>query len=467
MRLPARSALACLFVIALAWAAHDPVRAQPRKPNILLIVSDDLGYADLGMHGSRDVRTPNIDQLAKEGIRFTDAYVSAPYCSPTRAALLTGRYQQRFGHEFNIEPTQVAAGLPLGERTMADRLKAAGYHTALFGKWHLGTAERFHPMNRGFDRFFGFLIGGHSYTNVGTGAAALLDGKEPAAPVEYLTDTLADRASAYIKQHAAEPFFLYLAFNAAHTPMQATEKYLTRFTHIQDERRRTYAAMLSAMDDGIGRTLATLREQKLEQDTLIIYLNDNGGPTMATTSVNGSSNGPLRGSKRTTWEGGIRVPFIVKWKGRLPEGRVDKRPIIQLDVLPTVLAAAGVSPEPGAGLDGVNLLPFLDETRRDAPHDALYWRLGGMMAIRQGDWKLVRSREGPFVDGDPAVLSDLSAAELFNLAEDIGESKNLAAARPDKVKELSEKWQSWNRQLAKPLWDAPRGARGSAAAQRE
>ena len=467
MKLPARSALACLFAIAVGWSAHDPVRAQVRKPNILLIVSDDLGYADFGMHGSRDVRTPNIDRLAKEGIRFTDAYVSAPYCSPTRAALLTGRYQQRFGHEFNIEPAQVAAGLPLGERTMADRLKAAGYRTAVLGKWHLGTAERFHPMNRGFDQFFGFLLGGHSYTSVGTGAAALLDGKEPATSVEYLTDTLADRASAYIKQHAAEPFFLYLAFNAAHTPMQATEKYLSRFTHIQDERRRTYAAMLSAMDDGIGRTLETLREQKLEQDTLLIYLNDNGGPTMATTTVNGSSNSPLRGSKRTTWEGGIRVPFIVKWKGRLPEGRVDKRPIIQLDVLPTVLAAAGVSLEPTAGLDGVNLLPFLNGMRGDAPHDALYWRLGGMMAIRQGDWKLVRSREGPFVDGDPAVLTDLSGAELFNLVEDLGESKNLAAARPDKVKELSEKWQGWNRQLAKPLWDAPRGARGSAMAPRE
>lgn len=465
MRLLLRFAVPCLLAIGVAALAHDPAQAQARKPNILLIVSDDLGYADFGMHGSREMRTPNIDLLAREGIRFTDAYVSAPYCSPTRAALLTGRYQQRFGHEFNIEPGQVEGGLPLSERTMADRLKAAGYRTAVLGKWHLGTAERFHPLNRGFDYFFGFLIGGHSYTSVGTGRGALLDGKDPAASIEYLTDTLADRASAFIKQHAAEPFFLYLAFNAAHTPMEATEKYLSRFTDIQDERRRTYAAMLSAMDDGIGRTLATLREQKLEQDTLIIYVNDNGGPTMATTTVNGASNAPFRGSKRTTWEGGIRVPLILTWKGRLPEGRVEKRVVIQLDVLPTVLAAAGVSPDPAAGLDGVNLLPFLEGTRRDSPHDALYWRLGGMMAIRQGDWKLVKSREGPFVDGDPAVLSDLSGAELFNLAEDVGEKKNLAAVRPDKVKELSEKWQAWNRQLAKPLWEAPRGAGGAGDAR--
>jgi arylsulfatase A-like enzyme len=436
----------------------DPVDAQRRKPNIVVIVADDMGYADFGIHGSRDVRTPHIDQLAKDGIRFTDAYVTGPYCSPTRAGLLTGRYQQRFGHEFNIEPAQTEGGLPLTERTMADRLKAAGYRTALFGKWHLGMAERFHPMNRGFDEFFGFLAGAHSYLQVGEGANPLLEGRKRATvEIDYLTDTLADRAVAYIKQHASNPFFLYLAFNAAHTPMHATDKYLARFAHIQDERRRTYAAMVAAMDDGIGRTLAALREHKLEQDTLVFFLSDNGGPTMGSTSVNGSSNAPLRGSKRTTFEGGIRVPLIVKWPERVPAGRVDRRPVIQLDVLPTALAAAGATVEKSAALDGVDLLPFLSGKQTGAPHEALYWRFGGMMAIRQGDWKLVKSREGPYVDADPTVLKDLSGAELYNLADDIGETKNLASVRRDKFKELGDAWQRWNRQLAKPLWDAPAG----------
>ena len=455
-----RACLALFLVVLVPWAGGNAGDAQTRRPNILVIVADDMGYADIGVHGSRDIRTPNIDRLASEGVRFTDAYVSGPYCSPTRAGLLTGRYPQRFGHEFNIEPGHETAGLPLGERTIADRLKAAGYRTAVFGKWHLGMSEAHHPLRRGFEEFFGFLAGQHSYVNVGTGGNRILDGTTPVTSIDYLTDALADRAAAYIKQHAAEPFFLYLAFNAAHTPLEATDKYLARFSSIEDQQRRTYAAMVSAMDDGIGKTLAALREHKLDQDTLVIFFNDNGGPTMSSTTVNGSSNGPLRGSKRTTWEGGIRVPFIIRWTDHLPAGRIDRRPIIQLDVVPTALAAAGVAAGDTAALDGVNLLPFLTRNANDSPHDALYWRLGGMMAIRRGEWKLVKSRMGLFVDSDPAMLSDLAGAELFNLSDDIGETKNLAAAHPDKVKELSDNWQRWNKQLAKPLWDPPSRGRG-------
>jgi arylsulfatase A-like enzyme len=241
-----------------------------------------------------------------------------------------------------------------------------------------------------------------------------------------------------------------------HVPMQATDKYLARFTHIADEQRRTYAAMLSAMDDGIGRTMAALRAANLEQNTLVVFFNDNGGPTMEGTTINGSSNAPLRGSKRQTWEGGIRVAFIIRWKGHLAEGKTDSRPIIQLDVLPTALAAAGVSPQPQWKLDGVNLLPFLTGRASGPPHGALYWRLGDNMAIRNGDWKLVKTRDGP-LGADPSVLSDLSGAELYNLAQDIGETRNLAAAHPDKVKELADAWQRWNRDLAKPLWVPGRG----------
>ena len=447
---------AAVMLLCAIPAAGEPAQGQARRPNILLIVADDLGYADIGVHGSREIPTPHIDRLAAAGIRFTDAYVSGPYCSPTRAGLMTGRYQQRFGYEFNPDGSP-EYGLPPTEKTMAERLRAAGYRTALFGKWHLGHSDRLRPLRRGFEEFYGFLGAGHSYmkvsdTDPGTNLPdPLVDGTKPVASVTYLTDTLGDRAVDYIKRHASEPFFLYLAFNAAHTPMEAPEKYLARFPHISDPRRRTYAAMVSAMDDAIGRTLAAVHDNGLEDSTLVIFLNDNGGPTMPTTSENGSSNAPLRGSKRQTWEGGIRVAFVIAWKNHLDAGRVDHRPIIQLDVLPTVLSAAGISVK-AAEVDGVDLMPFLTGAAKGEPHDALYWRLGGMMAVRRGDWKLVKTRDGPLVDLDPSTLRDLSSAGLYNLAEDIGETRDLAAKRPDKAKELTDLWQKWSREMSLPAW---------------
>jgi arylsulfatase A-like enzyme len=451
------------IVFSLLCFSRSAAEAQRRPPNILVIVTDDMGYADIGVHGSKDIPTPNIDALAKGGIRFTNAYVSGPYCSPTRAGLLTGRYPQRFGHEFNLNfPAHSDLGLPLSETTMADRLKAAGYRRALFGKWHLGFGDKFHPMARGFDEFFGFLAGSHSYVDAQAASRnPLIDGKKVVAETTYLTDALAGRAADFIKQQKSQPFFLYLAFNAVHVPLQATDKYLARFTHIADVQRRTYAAMLSAMDEGIGKTLAALRAEGLEENTLIFFFNDNGGPTMAGTTINGSSNAPLRGSKRQTWEGGIRVAFIIRWKGHLAEGKTEARPIIQLDVLPTALAAAGVKPQLQWKFDGVNLLPFLSGKMSGRPHEALYWRLGENMAIRKGDWKLVKTSERPLQDVDPAIFNDLSGAELYNLADDIGEKKNLAGAHPEKVKELAGAWQRWNKELAKPLWSP--GERGLVA----
>jgi arylsulfatase A-like enzyme len=452
------------ILFSLLCFSRSVAHSQRRPPNILVIVADDMGYGDIGIHGSKDIPTPNIDALAKVGIHFTDAYVSGPYCSPTRAGLLTGRYPQRFGHEFNLDisPAYSDFGLPVSERTMADRLKAAGYRTALVGKWHLGFGDKFHPMARGFDEFFGFLGAEHSYLDPEAASRdPLLDGKKVVVETTYLTDAFTDRAVDFIKRQKSQPFFLYLAFNAVHTPMQATDKYLSRFPHIADERRRTYAAMVSAMDDGIGKTLAALRAEGLDENTLIFFFSDNGGPIMAGTTINGSSNAPLRGSKRQTWEGGIRVAFIISWKGHLPEGKTDARPIIQLDVLPTALAAAGVKPQPQWRFDGVNLLPFLTDKMSGAPHEALYWRLGQHMAIRKGNWKLVKTTEGPLKEVDPSTFNDLSGAELYNLAKDIGEKKNLAAAHPEKVKELAAAWQRWNKELAKPLWfDRPRRERG-------
>jgi arylsulfatase A-like enzyme len=455
----------CVAVLTIALAtlvaSTGAAFAQARQPNIVLIVGDDMGYADIGSHGSKDIPTPNIDALARSGVRFTDAYVTGPHCSPTRAGLLTGRYQQRFGHEVNMgADAGPNGGLPSSETTIADRLKAAGYRTALLGKWHLGNAEHLHPMSRGFDEFYGFLGGEHSYFEAApNGVNPLLDGRNRVEAGGYLTDVLTDRAVAFIKREKSRPFFLYLAYNAVHTPMHAPEKYLARFKGIADEQRRTYAAMMSAMDDGIGRTLDALRSEGLDQNTLVFFFSDNGGPTMPGTTINGSTNTPLRGSKRQTWEGGIRVPFVIRWNGRIPEGRVDARPIVQLDVLPTALAAAGVEPTPEWKLDGVNLLPYVTGKNQQPPHEALFWRFFAHMAIRKGSWKLVKSMEGPLLVAD-TTNPDLSGAQLFNLADDIGETHDLAAARPEKVKELIADWLRWNQGLAKPLWGPGAGGRG-------
>ena len=443
-----------VHVVVIGLLFFCTVALGQRRPNIVLIVSDDMGYADIGIHGSSDIPTPNIDALARGGIRFTNAYVSGPYCSPTRAGLMTGRYQQRFGHEFNPDRTlRHKLGLPLTEVTMANYLREAGYRTALFGKWHLGKGEEFHPMSRGFDEFFGFLDGDHSYIDPElNGPDPLLDGRKPVTETPYLTDAFTDRAVDFIKRQKSQPFFLYLAYNAVHTPMQAPEKYLNRFPNVADKTRRTYAAMLSAMDDGIGRVLAALRDAGLEENSLIIFLNDNGGPTMQGTTINGSSNAPLRGSKRQTWEGGIRVPLIIQWKGKFPAGKIDPRPIIQLDVLPTALSAAGLKPKPRSNFDGVDLLPFLTGKRSGRPHNALYWRLGEHMAIREGDWKLVKTGEGRLFGADAAAADYLSSVQLFNLAADVSESRNVAAENPKKVEQLVASWKLWNKMLAKPLW---------------
>jgi len=429
-------------------------QAEARKPNILIILSDDHGYADVGFQGCRDIPTPNLDTLAQRGVRFTNGYVSGPYCSPTRAGLLTGRYQQRFGHEFNPGGApKENFGLPLSETTIADRLKAAGYVTGLVGKWHLGSDPQFLPQRRGFDEFFGFLGGGHSYLP-GQGAP-IYRGTEEVKEKEYLTDAFAREAVNFIERHQRDPFFLYLAFNAVHTPMHATDARLERFASITDKQRRTYAAMLTALDEGVGRVLDTLRAAELERDTLIVFLSDNGGPTMRGTTINGSRNDPLRGSKRTTLEGGIRVPFLLSWKGSLPEGTRFEQPVIQLDVLPTVLAAAGVKVESDWKLDGVNLIPYVKGETSTPPHDALYWRLGAQTAIRQGDWKLVsydRTADETNKTSDVTSEPDVTKPRLYNLARDIGETEDLSGANPQKVAELENLWKDWASQLKEPLW---------------
>ena len=406
---------------------------------MILLLADDLGYAELGCQGNTDVPTPHIDSIAKSGIRFTNGYVSGPYCSPTRAGLMTGRYQTRFGHEFNGGgPAEGNTfGLPLTEKTLADRFKALGYATAAVGKWHLGGPPNFLPMKRGFDEFYGTVANTAFFK-----PRAFVDSrKSPEVhPIEeenfYTTDAYAERAVDWIERHKDKPFLLYLPFNAQHAPLQATQEYLDRFPDIADEKRRTFAAMMSAMDDAVGRVLAKLREIKQEENTLVWFFSDNGGPTQATTS----GNGPLRGVKATTLEGGVRVPFCVQWKGKLPAGKTYEHPIIQLDILPTSLAAAGSKTDPAWKLDGVNLLPFLTGENKGRPHDVIYWRFGEQWAIRKADWKLVASR----IDG--------KEPKLFDLAEDIGEAKDLATTHPEKVKELKTAWDAWNAEQEEPRW---------------
>jgi arylsulfatase A-like enzyme len=438
----------------------NPIEAADGgKPNILFIVGDDMGYADVGFHGCQDIPTPNLDALAKAGVRCTNGYVTAPYCSPSRAGLLSGRYQTRFGHEFNAD--EITAGLPLTETTVASRLKSAGYATGVIGKWHLGRAEQFHPLNRGFDEFFGFLPAAHDYFN----DEGLLRGRPPVEEKEYLTDAIGREACEFIERHKGQPWFLYVAFNAVHTPMQADDARLAKFAHISDTKRRTYAAMMTALDEAIGRIRKKVDELGLTEKTLVTFNNDNGGPTMPSTATNGSINTPLRGSKRTTLEGGIRVPLIVSWPGHFPPAVYDK-PVIALDFTATALAAAGVKAQPEWKLEGVDLTPYFSGANSGRPHDTLYWRFGRQMAIRDGDYKLVRYDTNADTQSGKAN-QPTSPPRLYKLSDDIGEANDLAAAMPEKVKELDAKYDVWNKDNIPPRWTTGLGGTGAKKAKKK
>jgi arylsulfatase A-like enzyme len=416
---------AALFCAAIASAAN--------KPNILLIYADDMGYNELGCYGGKHVPTPNIDSLAAGGLRLTQGYVSAPLCSPSRAGLMTGRYQTRFGHENNSMAP--GGGLPLTETTLANRLKTLGYATCMVGKWHLGNSADRLPMVRGFDEYFGVTGNPGSYFKPSGFIDSLVS--PSVRQVEdsnfYTTDAFAARAVDWIEKHKDEPWFLYLPFNAIHSPRDATDKYLQRFKNVANENDRKLFAMTSAMDDAVGQVLSKVRALGQEENTLIFFISDNGAPNHP------DGNDPLRGRKHTTWEGGIRLPFIVQWKGRLPAGKVYDRPAIQLDVMPTCVTAAGGAVDPAWKLDGVNLLPYLAGENKTPPHETLYWRIDGMWAIRHGDWKLVHGQAND------------EAPELFDLASDIGEKNNLANAQPAKVQELQKLWYAWNAEQAPPV----------------
>ncbi len=456
----ASSVVKCLLLVASVLALMTSVTtclaADAKKPNVIVFLSDDVGYGEYGFQGNMQIPTPNIDSIAKGGVRFTQGYVSGPYCSPTRAGLMTGRYQTRFGHEFNeggAAGTSNGFGLPLTEKTFANRMHELGYATCAIGKWHLGGSPEHLPMKRGFDEFFGTVANTPFFkpprfvdSRKSNEVHAVTDANF------YTTDAYGERAADWVERNKDKPYFMYVPFNAQHAPLEATEKHLARFPKIEDEKRRTFAAMMAAMDDAVGLVLAKVRELGQEENTLIFFLSDNGGPTSQTTS----SNGPLRGFKATTWEGGVRVPFCVQWKGKIPAGTMYENPIIQLDLLPTAIAAAGGQVDPAWKLDGVNLLPYLTGENKGKPHETLYWRFGDQWAIRHGDWKLVVGNE----QGSPATKT--KPAELINLASDIGESKNLAASEPRKVEELQKLYASWNAEQEEPRWRPMPGAKKKA-----
>lgn len=419
-------------LVGLGLAAINLAEAA-EKPNFLVIYADDLGWGELGCQGNKEIPTPHIDSIAANGIRFTQGYVAATYCSPSRAGLMTGRYPTRFGHEFNS--TANVTGIHKNETTIAERLKPLGYASACVGKWHLGMGLDYRPTKRGFDEFFGTLANtSFFHPRAFVDSRISDDVRQIQDETFYTTDEYAKRSVDWLERNRSKPWFLYLPFNAQHAPLQAPQKYLDRFANIQDEKRRTFAAMLSAMDDAVGQVLEKIRQLGQEENTLVFFISDNGGPTESTTS----QNGPLRGFKMTTYEGGPRVPFLAQWKGKFRPGTTYEHPVLNLDVLPTLVAAAGGKVDPAWKLDGVDLVPYLDGKHVSKPHETIYWRYSPQWAIRHGDYKLVVARGGK------------QSPELYNLAKDIGEQNDLASAQPEKVKELQGLWDKWNAEQAEP-----------------
>lgn len=479
--------LSCLSALALTLTLTLTLTLSPARsaelPNIIFIIADDLGYGELSIQDpDTDVPTPHIDSIAEHGVRFTDGYVTAPFCAASRAGLITGRYQTRFGFEFNpIGPRNEDpdAGLPSPEKTLADILRdEAGYSTAMIGKWHLGGTAYFNPLRRGFDEFFGFLHEGHYFRPLPyegmttwlrrrvlpggkTGRWTSEDGTlifsthmggnepdydadnpvyrngQPVVEPENLTDAFTREAVDFIRRCGGErPFFLYLSYNAVHSPLQGDRAYMEKFAGIEDIQRRIFAAMLGQMDDGVGRVLDAVAEAGIREDTMIVFLSDNGGPTRELTS----SNLPLKGGKGSLNEGGIRVPFLLQYPAKIEAGQVYGEAITSLDLFPTSLGLAGLAPP--VETDGVDLMPYLTGGKAGSPHESIYWRVGDRAALRKGDWKIVRERQR----GQPGPW------QLFQLREDIGEENDLAGEENEILEDLVEEWERYDAKMVEAVF---------------
>lgn len=424
---------------------------EEKNPNIIVIISDDQGYADVGFHGSREIFTPNIDRIANNGVVFSEGYVSYAVCSPSRAGLITGRYQNRFGYTRNIllAPKDSLMGLPLSEQTLPDVLNNVDYKTKAIGKWHLGAHESLVPERRGFDEFFGFIIGGHRYfpedltINDLTEATRQMDGYitriydngKRIDTKKYLTEELSDNAVQFIEDNSDNPFFLYLSYNAPHTPLQATERDLERNNHIEVEKRRTYAAMVSSMDDGIGLILDKLEEKKISDNTIVIFFSDNGGVEW----YNFSDNGVLRGIKGDFFEGGIRVPFTMQWPKKIKPGITYDKPIIALDVFATVASAASAEKYIKNDIDGVDLLPYINGDKSGLPHQYLYWQNPDkdIDVVRDERYKYLRIKNDEYI---------------FDLKNDISEETNIIDSSKPIYDRLKSQFKEWEKDMIDPVF---------------
>jgi len=492
----------CCFSVALALTfpgaqlgamaqEHGSGSAAPteghRPPNVVLIVADDLGYNDISLHGNSTIETPWIDSIGTEGVQFTRAYASAAMCSPSRAGFLTGRHQQRFGFEFIIIPHGIrrafdgtlseeeghvfpeigqedmvpisAMGLPASEITIAELVQPEGYRTAVFGKWHLGSVGDKHPLTQGFDEYVGFDAAGAKFApdddpnivdarmtwdgvdNITwvTLTNRLFRGREAFTPTKYMTDVFTDESVRFIRENRDEPFFLYVPYNAPHTPLQAPKKYYDRLTHISDHKTRVYTAMIEAMDDGIGQILQTLKETGLEDNTLVIFTSDHGAASYTRIP---DRNLPFRGYKSTYYQGGVVVPFLMRWPGRIVPGSVIETPISLMDIFPTVAEAAEAPMPQDRTIDGHSVWPLLQDEINAPVHEAFVWRSGVYRAVRAGDYTLQ-------IDGTQDNVF------LYDIKHDIGETNNLAVELPGKVAELEAILSAAEQDFIDPGWPTP------------
>lgn len=456
------------FILRLAFLVpvlHMNANASDRLPNIVFILADDLGYSDVNCYGSKFYDTPNINQLAKQGMRFTNGYTSSPNCAPTRAALMTGQYSPRTGvytvgstSRFNwrsrpLRPVDNIEELPLNKILLPQALKQAGYTTGIIGKWHLGSQPGHTPTERGFDEFFGFLGGGSDYMKV----RSLLRGTKRVSEKEYLTDAFGREAVSFIRQNRDKPFFLYLAFNAVHTPLQAPEELKKPYINkppFGGQKNPTYAAMVASMDANVGKVLTSLHELGLDDSTLVIFSSDNGGvggyQNEGIRQKDITDNAPLKGGKGMLYEGGIRVPYIFRWPGHVQPGSTCDLPVNSIDLYPTLLEVTGTKRPANYVLDGTSYLQLL-KGKSGSPRPPMFWHFPGYLGagdntwrttpcgvIRDGDWKLLEF----FEDGHK---------ELYNLKSDLSEKNNLAASNPKKTEELYRKLAQWRKDLKAPM----------------
>lgn len=433
--------LTILFILSFTGniKAENKIK-KDNKPNIILILADDLGYGDLGFTGCTDYKTPHIDKLAEGGVICTNAYSSHSFCAPTRAGIMTGRYQHRFGFQENPSQRFPEFGLPESETILPKVLKDAGYKSALVGKWHLGVMKHQHPLEKGFDEFYGFTGGGHDYfvcdpeeKNDHSYKVFMENNGRKETFENYLTDDLTQYATNFVEQNQDRPFFLYLSYNAPHTPLQAPEKYIKRVSDIQDKDRRTYAAMVTALDDGVGKVMQKLKELSLEENTLVFFMSDNGG-----APFNWPDNKPFNGSKGTLLEGGIHVPYLVYWKGTLQPNTYDEL-VMSFDVFATATALAKVANPRHKEIDSQNLIPYLLGKKQSQPHKYLYWTQGNFQeAVRTGDFKFLQIQE--------------KDRYLFNLKNDIGETKDIGQENQKQIKRLTKIFGSWKSELPEPKY---------------